>query len=85
MQGKPLECSSRVELVEFIFLCSVALEVLEECPCPDVVIVPCGGGALLAGIASAIKLKGLDNCLVYGVEPEGGIPVHCTIFECFYY
>ena len=37
------------------------------------VIVCCGGGGLLSGVAAAIKLKG-DNMStrIFGVEPEGG-------------
>ncbi len=36
---------------------------------PDIVLVCCGGGALLAGVSSGLKLV---NCkaLVYGIEPE---------------
>lgn len=36
----------------------------------DAVIVPVGGGGLIAGIASAVK-QILPDCKVYGVEPEG--------------
>jgi threonine dehydratase len=48
---------------------------LEDLPDPDVVIVPCGGGALLAAVAATIKqsLKDAKSCRVYGIEPEGGI------------
>jgi len=38
----------------------------------DVILVPCGGGALLAGVAAAVKLSGLAHCRVYGVEPQTG-------------
>lgn len=41
-------------------------------PNPDVVVVSCGGGGLLAGVAAAIKLSGCENTRIYGVEPEGG-------------
>lgn len=34
---------------------TIGLEVLEDLPDPDVVIVPIGGGGLIGGIASAIK------------------------------
>jgi len=37
-----------------------------------VILVPCGGGALLAGVAAAVKLSGLRQCRIYGVEPQGG-------------
>ncbi|HEY3520238.1 MAG TPA: threonine/serine dehydratase [Rhodanobacteraceae bacterium] len=36
----------------------------------DAVIVPIGGGGLIAGIACAVKQM-QPNCKVYGVEPEG--------------
>ena len=37
----------------------------------DVVLVCCGGGGLVAGVAAAIKLSGRDQCRVFAVEPEG--------------
>jgi len=36
---------------------TIGLEILEDLPDPDVVIVPIGGGGLISGIASAIKAK----------------------------
>ena len=56
-------------------LFSVALEILEDIPEPDVVVVCCGGGGLLSGVAAGIKLKGKKKIRIFGVEPEGG--------ECF--
>ena len=54
-------------------LCSSAgLEILEDVPSPDIVVICCGGGGLLSGVASAIKLSGHKNTRVIGVEPEGG-------------
>ncbi|XP_072025699.1 L-threonine dehydratase catabolic TdcB-like [Amphiura filiformis] len=51
---------------------SCGLEMLEEVPDPDIVIVCCGGGGLVAGIAAAVKLTGqCSSTRVYGVEPEG--------------
>ena len=48
---------------------TAALELLEEIPGIDTLLVPCGGGGLLSG--SAIAAKGLNqNCRVIGVEPE---------------
>ena len=41
----------------------------------DAVIVPIGGGGLLAGIATAVKQQQPD-CLVFGVEPEGADSMH---------
>ncbi|XP_033124860.1 serine racemase-like isoform X2 [Anneissia japonica] len=48
---------------------SLGLEILEDLPSPDIVLVCCGGGGLLAGTAAAIKLH-CKSCRVYGVEPE---------------
>ncbi|XP_071960851.1 L-threonine ammonia-lyase-like [Antedon mediterranea] len=56
---------------------SVGLEILEDVPNPDIVIVCCGGGSLLAGTATAIKLHCQTPCRVYGVEPETA----CTMFK----
>ena len=51
--------------------CSVGLEVMEDVGEFDVVLVCCGGGGLVSGVASAIKLSGKNsNCRVYAVEPE---------------
>ena len=36
----------------------------------EAVIVPVGGGGLIAGVAAAVKQM-LPGCAVYGVEPEG--------------
>lgn len=49
---------------------TVGLELCEQVENMDAVIVPIGGGGLIAGIASAIKQM-QPNCKVYGVEPEG--------------
>jgi len=49
---------------------TVGLEICEQVPDLDVVIVPIGGGGLCAGISSAVKqLK--PRCEVIGVEPVG--------------
>jgi threonine dehydratase len=49
---------------------TVGLEILRECPEVSRVLVPVGGGGLLAGIATAIKLQRPD-VEVIGVEPVG--------------
>jgi threonine dehydratase len=48
---------------------TIALEILEDWPVPDVVIVPVGGGGLVSGIAVALKARRPD-VRVIGVEPE---------------
>jgi threonine dehydratase len=54
---------------------TVAAEWHEQAPGLDAVIVPVGGGGLMAGIASATKLLA-PNCQVFGVEPEGADTMH---------
>jgi threonine dehydratase len=49
---------------------TVGLELMEQVPDLDAVLVPVGGGGLCAGIAAAVKQR-LPGCAVYGVEPEG--------------
>jgi threonine dehydratase len=49
---------------------TIGLEILEDCPAVDTIVVPCGGGGLISGIATAAKaLK--PGVRVIGVEPEG--------------
>ena len=47
---------------------TVGLEILEDSPRMDVVVVPVGGGGLIGGIAAAVAPRGVR---VVGVEPEG--------------
>lgn len=49
---------------------TVGLEILEDLPDADLVIVGIGGGGLISGIATAIKEQ-RPRCRVVGVEPEG--------------
>lgn len=49
---------------------TVGLELYEEVPELEAVIVPIGGGGLCAGISSAVKQLNPD-CKVFGVEPVG--------------
>jgi len=49
---------------------TIALEVLDELPDADIILVPIGGGGLISGIASAAKLKN-PLIKIIGVEPEG--------------
>ena len=49
---------------------TVGLEILEQVPDVEVVVVPVGGGGLIAGIAVAIKEQRPD-VRVFGVEPVG--------------
>jgi threonine dehydratase len=47
---------------------SVGLEILEDVPDPAVVVVPVGGGALVAGIALAVKTR-CPRARIVGVNP----------------
>ena len=48
---------------------SIGLELLEDLPDLDVVVVGIGGGGLIAGVAAALKER-RPAVRVYGVEPE---------------
>jgi len=54
---------------------TIGLEVCEQIPGLQAVIVPIGGGGLCAGVASAIKLIA-PACEVFGVEPDGADSMH---------
>jgi threonine dehydratase len=54
---------------------TVALEILEDGPVPDVVIVPVGGGGLVTGIAVALKAR-RPEVRVIAVEPELSTALH---------
>ena len=49
---------------------TIGLEILDDLPRVDAVFVPIGGGALISGIATAIKLK-KPAVKIVGVEPVG--------------
>lgn len=53
---------------------TIGLEILEELPDVDSVIIPFGGGGLSTGIATAIREKKHDTKL-YAVEPESASPL----------
>jgi threonine dehydratase len=53
---------------------TIGLEILEDVPDVDTVIVPIGGGALISGIALAIHAKN-PNARVIGVQASGPPPM----------
>ncbi|MFW5900599.1 MAG: threonine ammonia-lyase [Halodesulfurarchaeum sp.] len=53
---------------------TIGLEILEDCPDVDTVVVPIGGGGLISGIATAIKAKKPDTRVV-GVQAKGAATV----------
>jgi threonine dehydratase len=57
---------------------TLGLEILEDVPDLDAVIVPIGGGGLIAGVGTAVKgLK--SNVRVIGVEPKNAPTMHDSI------
>ncbi len=48
---------------------TIGLEILEQTPNVDAVVVPVGGGGLIAGIGTAVKAKA-PRVEIVGVEPE---------------
>lgn len=59
---------------------TIALEVLEELPDADVLLVPIGGGGLIAGVAAAAKMKN-PQIKVIGVEPEGAASAKAALAQ----
>lgn len=57
---------------------TVGLEICEQCEDFDVIVVPVGGGGLIAGIANAVK-RLRPACEVIGVEPEGADTMHRSL------
>jgi len=53
---------------------TIGLEILEDCPDVETVVVPIGGGGLISGIATAIKGKKPETRII-GVQAEGASSV----------
>lgn len=82
--------TSRIEGVEGLFIHpvqdpavmagngTIGLEILEDLPDPDAVVVPVGGGGLTVGIASAIKAV-RPQTKIYTAEPETGAALHAAL------
>jgi len=54
---------------------TLGLEIYEQCPDMDAVVVTVGGGGLIGGVSNALKQLRPD-CHVIGVEPEGADSMH---------
>lgn len=54
---------------------TLGLEILEQAPDLDVLIVSIGGGGLIAGVSAAVKLMRPDITII-GVEPVGAPTLH---------
>ena len=59
---------------------TIGIEMLEDVPDLDVVIVPAGGGGLLSGVACAVKSIN-PKCSVIGVQAEGAPAIALSFRE----
>jgi len=57
---------------------TAGLEILDQCPDVAAIVVPVGGGGLLAGVAAAIK-QARPQVTVIGVEPSGAAKMTASI------
>jgi len=53
---------------------TLGLEIVEDCPDIDTVVVPIGGGGLISGVATAVKGRNPDTRVI-GVQAEGASTV----------
>ena len=59
---------------------TIGLEILEQLPDVDAVVVPIGGGGLIAGVAYTIKQIN-PKCKVYGVQAAGAPSMERSILD----
>ena len=59
---------------------TITLEILEELPETDIILVPIGGGGLISGIACAAKIL-KPEIKIIGVEPDGAASAYEAIKE----
>ena len=57
---------------------TVGLEILEDLPEVDAIVVATGGGGLVVGIAAALKASH-PHIRIIGVEPEGAAGLHAAL------
>jgi threonine dehydratase len=57
---------------------TIGLEILEDLPDVDAVVIPLGGGGLTVGIASALRAQA-PGVRVYTAEPETGAALHAAL------
>lgn len=57
---------------------TTGLELIEDLPDTDVMVVPVGGGGLASGVAAAVKAIS-PSCRVIGVEPHGADAMHRSL------
>lgn len=59
---------------------TIGLEILEQLPEVEQVVVPIGGGGLISGVACAIKQK-KPSCRVVGVQAAGAPSMYLSLHE----
>src|SRR5262249_45870545 len=57
---------------------TIGIEILEDLPDPDTILVPFGGGGLSVGIASAVRALNPET-RVFAVEPEPAAPLTASL------
>jgi len=57
---------------------TAGLEILEQVPTVDVLVVPIGGGGLIGGIAAAVKSR-RPSVRIFGVEPHGAAAMRASL------
>jgi threonine dehydratase len=57
---------------------TVGLEILDQLPGVAAIVVPIGGGGLIAGVVAAVK-QTRPGVRVIGVEPEGAAGMHASL------
>ena len=61
---------------------TIGLEIMEDLPDPDIVIVPVGGGGLISGISTAIKQASPDTKII-GAEPSAVPAAYVSLRDGF--
>lgn len=59
---------------------TIALEILEDFPVVDAIVVPWGGGGLTCGIGAAMQAL-VPHCRVFAAEAETGAPLAAALAE----
>jgi threonine dehydratase len=59
---------------------TIGLEIMEDLPDAEAVIVPIGGGGLISGISSAVKTVS-EDVKIYGVEPTAAPGAYRSLRE----
>lgn len=57
---------------------TIALEIMEDCPKVDAIVIPWGGGGLTCGIAAAMRALN-SNCKIYAAEVTTGAPLAASM------